>query len=159
MKFFTFTANLLLFFIFQVSVSFASQDVAICGEASGYSYYADRKMATKDNIGWTENKYKGQFNLKKTDEDELDIFFSGVLGITSVLSEGGEIIPATISDDALTLVAIYPNQLTETYIFQISKSGEYEAMWTQAKAETPFPNVTAFVSKCSYINFNALPTD
>jgi len=143
-------------FMMQPQKSFA-QDIATCSEAKGYSYFANRAMAHKKSVGWTEDEITGgQFTFRVNNDGKLDILTSGILGVSSAIEEGANIVLATISDDAATVVTVYPNQLTETYVFQVLKNGSYQAMWTQAKAETPLPKITALISECSFLDLEVL---
>lgn len=132
-------------------------DIATCGESSGYSYDAFRRLQNDKEIGWKKDKItNGQFTLKLDEQGHIDLLISSAAGVSSSLSDGAKIFPATISDEAVTIVVLYPNQLVETYVFQKLKNGKFQAMWTQAKAETPIPRITAFVSDCSYLNLDII---
>ncbi len=76
--------------------------------------------------------------------------------IFSSISEGARLIPATLSDDAASVIVFYPNQLIEVYSFQKLKNGNYQAMYTQLKAEGLFPKASVFISDCSYLNLEVL---
>ena len=144
---------LLLFFPYQAHAT----DIATCGASTGYAYDAYRGLHEEESSGWGEDRIaNGQFTLVKNEKGELDLLIAGALGVSSSVSDGATVIPATISDEAATIVLLYPNRLVETYVFQKLKNGKYQAMWTQAKAETPLPRITAFVSDCKYLNLSVL---
>ena len=151
--------NIFCFFLFCAFMSaqaFAA-DIATCGESSGYAYDTYRGLTEEKEAGWVEDRIKGgQFTFRKGEDGEFDLLISSAMGVSSSVSDGAKIIPATISDEAVTVVVLYPNRLVETYVFQKLKNGKYQAMWTQAKAETPFPRITAFVSDCSYFDLSAI---
>ena len=146
---------LLSFFVFLPFLAWA-EDIAICGASEGYAYDAHRQM--NNNKGeWSKDSISdGKLTFRKNNDGSLDLLVSSALGLSSSVEDGAQIIPATISNEAATIVLIYPNRLSETYVFQKLKNDEYQVMWTQAKAETPFPRITAFVAKCSYLNLDEL---
>lgn len=150
------SAVALLIFLFSFPAYAA--DVAICGGSKGYSYMAFRNLMDEENMGWSEDtNLHGQIVLKKNQDGELDIMFGdATTSIYSTLAEGGTLLPASISEEAVTVVVIYPNMLSETYIFQKLKNGDYQVMWTQAKSETPIPKVAAWVAECSYLDIGIL---
>ncbi len=76
-------------------------------------------------------------------------------GIFSSVDEGAKVIVSGLSDRSVTILVIYP-VLVETYIFQSLNDGTSEVMWTQAKAETTFPKISAFVAKCSFFELSNL---
>ncbi len=149
-------AIVISFFAFVSTPIFAS-DIATCGASSGYAYDAFRLLNEESGIGWNKDGItNGQFTLTQKENGDFDLLSSSYFGVSSSASDGAKIIPATISDEAITVVVLYPNRSVETYVFQKLKNGKYQAMWTQAKAETPIPRITAFVSDCSYLNLDAL---
>lgn len=152
-------SSIFLFTLFLFFAAFPafSADIATCGASSGYAYDAFRGLQDEKNVGWDKDQIpNGQFTLKKNDNGDLDLLISGAFGVSSSASDGATIIPATISDEAATVIVLYPNRLVETYVFHKLKNGKYQAMWTQAKAETPIPRITAFVADCSYLNLEAI---
>ena len=147
---------------FSVVLTFFStvalaEDIAVCGESSGYAYYANRGINQSENVGWSEDKISGgKFTLSQDDKGQLDLLISDATGrVFSSLSQGSKIFPAISADSSLTVI-IVNDQLVETYIFQILKNGKFQAMYTDAKAEAPFPKVSAFIADCSYLNLKAL---
>lgn len=149
-------------FVIIFPTSLAAQvhknNVAVCGSSSGYSYYANRGLAEGDILGWSQDENStGSITFKKYDDGELDlIFVDATMGSYSSIEEGATIIPASISDTSVSIISLYPNQLSETYVFQKLKDGKMQVMWTQAKSDTPVPKIAAWVAECSYLNLNLL---
>lgn len=150
--------SLLLFIPSVTHAQLHKNNVAVCSSSKGYGYYAQRNLMTEGNVGWKEDKnLTGSMTFKKYDDGKLDLIFTDATrGSYSGTEEGASILPVSISENAASIVLIYPNQLSEAYVFQRLKSGEFQVMWTQAKAETPFPKVAAWVGKCSYLNLKLL---
>lgn len=142
-----------LFFTFPAQ----AKDIAKCGSSYGYSYYADRGGTRVDGLGWEKDQIsKGQFTFIQKSDGAFDIISSHADGVTSAVDQGATLIPASISDEALTIILLYPNELTETYVFQKLRSGAFQAMWTQAKVETLVPKISALVSDCSYLDLESV---
>ena len=147
--FYIFTVFIVACCFFAPSVSFA-EDVAVCGNSTGKSYFADREMNPHETIGWTDDKMTGKFTFKKNDDGTLDLLYLDSTGsIKSSIAEGAKIVPASISDDAVSIVVLYPNSLVSSYTFQILNNKKMQVMWTQNKVETPFPKISAMVADCS----------
>jgi len=148
---------ILILFAAPAQAQVHKNNVAVCGSSVGYSYYAERGLAEGDILGWSEaENLTGSITLKYYEDESFDILFTdATLGAYSAKEEGAVIVPVSLSDKAVSIVAVYP-MLSETYVFQKLKDGEYEVMWTQSKSETPLPKIAAWVGKCSYLNLRLL---
>ncbi len=149
---------LLLILPSSLAAQVHKNNVAVCGSSTGYSYYANRGIAEGDILGWSEEKnLTGSITFKKYDDGKLDlIFVDATKGSYSSTEEGAAIIPASISETSASIISLYPNKLSETYIFQKLKDGKMQVMWTQAKSDTPLPKIAAWVGECSYLNLDLL---
>jgi hypothetical protein len=140
------------------SVVFAD-DIAVCGESEGHSYYAYRNLVSEEkDSGWKEDGIKnGKFTLKITD-NKLDILISDASGgLFSSKDDGGNVVLVGSGKDFVNVVAIYPTtSVVESYIFQTLRNGKAQAMWTHSKADTPITKVSSFVADCSFLNIGAL---
>ncbi len=124
-------ANIFKFSFFALVFIFPSfayaEDVAVCGGSDGYSYYSYRKMGESNNTGWQEDKMSdGRFTFTIDDNGLLDLLVSDATGkVFSSVSQGAKIFPASLSDDAVSIIVLYENILIETYVFQKLKNGLY----------------------------------
>lgn len=148
-----------LFFCAFAPFSAFATDIATCGTSSGYRYYANRNLIQKENVGWQKAELEGnKFSLKQSEDGQFDIiYYNPVMdGLYSSVADGAKVFPAGKSEDTLTIIAIHPKTIVETYVFQKINDGKNQVMWTQAKADTVIPNASAFISDCSYLNLEAL---
>lgn len=147
-------------FISVVSFSAYAENIAVCGASQGYAYSALRKMTKENDAGWHQDGISnGKFTLLKKQDGTLDILsvttFSDVFGVISDAEEGVKIVLNGLSNESATIVALHP-EVVATYVFQKLNNGKYQVMYTRAKAESPFPEISGFVADCSYLNLEAL---
>lgn len=68
----------------------------------------------------------GRFTFTIDDNGLLDLLVSDATGkVFSSVSQGAKIFPASLSDDAVSIIVLYENILIETYVFQKLKNGLY----------------------------------
>lgn len=137
-----------------LSAQVHKNNVAVCSNPEGLNGYS---------FFWDDQKWKEDKNLtlsitlKYDDSGEIDLFYSiKDLGDYSVKEEGGKVIVFSKTEKSLGLVTIFPNKVSETFIFRQGDLNNNIVMMTQATTAIGFENIQSFEGNCSYLNLDLL---
>jgi len=114
------TRLLLTLLIAFVPLVVFPKTIMTCGESKGHAFYHAGPLVPSEKAGFKEDAISGgKTSLLQKQDGEYGILFVDVTGsIKSVEDQGGTIIPfRTASDGLVSLLLLYPDQLTEIYAF------------------------------------------
>ena len=97
-----------------------AETVMTCGESKGHAFFHTGPLVPREKAGFAEDGISGgKTSLVRKQDGKYGIYFVDVSGsIKSVEDQGGVIIPfRTASDGLISLLLLYPDQLTEIYAF------------------------------------------
>jgi len=143
------------------SLSVAALDIASCSNPKGKAYYAEKGPVGPESSGWTDDYITGGLTkVKKIGENEYDLLYVDARKeIVSARQDGAHILVVHQSDDAFSLLVVYPGTTAEVYTFLKTSSGKLEYLHTLSRAGSGQGTTKASVMRgdCDYIKFDQMP--
>ena len=145
-----------IFFLFIFTTPLVAQNIAICGDTSGYSYYPYHGLVKQGDSGMTSDAITGgKVTVKKLSQDEYDVLFAGSDGsIVSSKQDGGSVFLVLSNSSAFVFAIIYPGENAEYYSFWKEEDGKLKYSIQQARLGSPLiRKINLMIGSCTYIDF------
>ena len=114
------TRLLLTLLVAFVPSTALAETVMTCGESTGHAFFHTGPLVPPEKAGFKEDAItEGKTSLVRKQDGKYGILFVDATGsIKSVEDQGGVIVPfAKASGGLISLLLLYPDQLTEIYAF------------------------------------------
>lgn len=139
--------SILIILVCLLSFSSQAKTIANCSSSSGYTYYIEGLVVSKEDAGFQNDQISdGKISLEKSGDEYKLSMIDSMGTINTVDGQGGKLISMSVGT-AISIFVFYTG-VVEHYMF---RPDEGILTWTSSRAGQLIDKHSMFISSCDFL--------